>query len=57
MDHVRKTSKTFVQLPGLNLALDEMIRFTGRSVETHRLKNKPVDEGYKFFCLADSKTG
>ena len=28
-----------------------MIRFSGRSKETHRIKNKPIGEGYKFFVL------
>ena len=31
-----------------------MIRFMGRSKETHRMKNKPIGEGYKFFVLATS---
>ena len=29
-----------------------MMRFAGRSLETHHMKNKPIGEGYKFFCLA-----
>eukprot|EP00957_Ditylum_brightwellii_P075500 5738453-Ditylum_brightwellii.AAC.1 len=33
-----------------------MIRFFGRSMYTHRIKHKPVKEGYKWFVLADSKT-
>jgi len=38
---------------GTHLALDEqMIRFMGRSLETHRMKNKPIKEGFKFFVLA-----
>ena len=31
-----------------------MIRFMGRSKETHRIKNKPIGEGFKFFVLATS---
>eukprot|EP00957_Ditylum_brightwellii_P130924 9986870-Ditylum_brightwellii.AAC.1 len=27
----------------------------GRSLETHRMKNKPIGEGYKFFCLATNE--
>ena len=39
-------------------AVDEMmVRFLGRSAETYRIKNKPTPEGYKWFVLADSKTG
>eukprot|EP00957_Ditylum_brightwellii_P097154 7398937-Ditylum_brightwellii.AAC.1 len=28
------------------------MRFSGYSLETHRIQNKPIGEGYKFFCLA-----
>ncbi len=28
-----------------------IIRFSGRSLETHRIKNKPISEGYKFYIL------
>ena len=34
-----------------------MIRFRGRSNQTHRIKNKPIKEGYKFFVLACAWTG
>jgi len=38
---------------GSVLAIDEMmIRFRVKSNETHRIKNKPIAEGYKFFVLA-----
>ena len=38
---------------GTILALDKMmICFMGRSHETHRIKNKPIKEGYEFFVLA-----
>ena len=33
-----------------------MIRFFGRSYETHQMKNKPIKEGYEFFVLT-TKTG
>ena len=29
-----------------------MIRFYGRSSETHKIKNKPISLGYKFFVIA-----
>lgn len=52
IDHVRTVSKEFVYVLGTILSLDEMmIRFFGRSSETHRMKNKPIKEGYKFFVL------
>ena len=31
--------------------------FKGRSSQTHRMKNKPIKEGYKFFALCDNATG
>eukprot|EP00957_Ditylum_brightwellii_P154626 11768405-Ditylum_brightwellii.AAC.1 len=32
-----------------------MIQFSGRSNETHRMKNKPIWEGYKFFALTPTE--
>eukprot|EP00957_Ditylum_brightwellii_P211281 15365994-Ditylum_brightwellii.AAC.1 len=32
-----------------------MIRFSGRSSETHQIKNKPIGEDYKFFALTTSQ--
>ena len=53
VDHVRTVSQSFIYILGTLLSLDEMmIRFFGRSSETHRMKNKPIKEGYKFFVLA-----
>lgn len=58
VNHVRNLCSSLLRKPGSRLALDEMmVRFKGRSNETHRLKNKPIDEGFKFFVLADSETG
>lgn len=34
-----------------------MQRFKGRSAETWRMKNKPINEGFKFWGLCDSKSG
>lgn len=42
-------------LPSSNLSVDEMIiRFSGRSPHTVRMKNKPTPEGYKVFALCDA---
>ena len=58
MEHVRSTSLFFVVVLGMCLAIDEMmIRFSGHSNEMHRMKNKPIGEGYKFYVLACSMTG
>ena len=43
-------SMDHILILGTNLALDEMmIRFVGRSIETHRMKNKPIAEVFIFF--------
>ena len=34
-----------------------MIRFRGRTNQSHRIKNKPIKEGYNLFGLAFSLTG
>jgi hypothetical protein len=40
--------------PQTNVSIDEaMIRFSGRSRDTFKMLNKPIDEGYKAICLAD----
>lgn len=53
INHVRNVSYNLIHTLGSYLSLDEMmIRFMGRSLETHRMKNKPIKEGYKFFVLA-----
>eukprot|EP00171_Calliarthron_tuberculosum_P023663 IDg23663t1 len=58
IDHVRETSLKLLLRPGLAVCIDEMmIKFEGRSAEMHCMKNKPIDEVYKWFVLADSKTG
>ena len=36
------------------MSIDEaMIHFCGHSQDTFKMPNKPIDEGYKAFCLAD----
>ena len=53
IDHVRSVSQTIKFTLGTILSLDEMmIRFFGRSLETHHMKNKPIRKGYKLFVLA-----
>ena len=54
--HFRDVSEALIFTLGTNLSLDEMmVRFSGRSVETHRIKNKPIGEGFKFFVLSTSE--
>ncbi|CAG8511819.1 6319_t:CDS:1, partial [Dentiscutata erythropus] len=41
-------------IPGSNVAIDKMmIRFSGRSKHTFRIKNKPISEGYKIISLCE----
>ena len=55
VEHFRNTSLSLVFTLGSNVAIDEMIiRFRGRSNETHRIKNKPIGEGYKFFVVSET---
>ena len=49
LNHVRERSMKLIFTLGTVLALDEMMTcFMGRSHETHRIKNKPIKEGYNF---------
>ena len=53
IDHVREVSASLIWVLGTALSLDEMmIRCQGRSAETHRIKGKPIGEGFKWFVLA-----
>ena len=56
VNHVRDINFDVIFVLGTCLSLDEMmIRFMGRSSETHRMKNKPIKEGFKFFTLCTSQ--
>jgi Transposase IS4 len=58
LKHVNVTSKRICRHPGSFLSIDEMMkRFKGRSNQTHKMKNKPIKEGYKFFAICCSQTG
>jgi Transposase IS4 len=40
--------------PSSNIAIDEaMVAFEGRTKDTVKLKNKPIDIGYKIWCIGD----
>jgi hypothetical protein len=54
LSHIRDVSKKFY-VPSSNVSVDEMIiRFSGRSTHTVRIKNKPTPEGFKVLSLCDS---
>ena len=43
---------------GFTVVINKMMKiFKGRSIQTFRMKNKPVKEGYKFWAICDSATG
>ena len=53
LSHIRDISKK-LYIPSSNVSVDEMmIRFSGCSTHTIRIKNKPTPEGYKVFALCD----
>ena len=53
LEAVRQASMKYYT-PGTNVNIDgAMIRVCGRSCDTFKMPNKPTDEGYKVFCLAD----
>src|SRR3954469_4470376 len=53
LSHVRETSKK-LYIPSSNVSVDEMmVRFSGRSIHTVRIRGKPTPEGYKVFALCD----
>ena len=58
LEHVSAVSARICKFPGSRLSIDEMMkRFKGRALDTVRMKNKPIKEGYKFFAIADAETG
>ena len=43
-------------IPGTELSIDEAIIYLcGYSQDTFKMSNKPIDESYKVFCLADHR--
>ncbi|CAG8731844.1 13318_t:CDS:2, partial [Dentiscutata erythropus] len=50
--HIQKISKQ-IYVPGSHVAIDEMIRFSGHSKHTFRMKNKPISKGYKVIFLCE----
>jgi hypothetical protein len=55
INHVREINSDLIHVLGTCISLDEMmIRFLGQSLESHRMKNKPISEGFKFFVLTNT---
>jgi hypothetical protein len=52
LNQLRKSSQQYCT-PCTHVAVDEaMIRCTGRSQDTYRMSSKPIEQGFKFHCLA-----
>jgi hypothetical protein len=53
LDQLRKSSHQY-RTPSTHVAVDEaMMRCTGRSCDTYKMPSKPIEQGFKFHCLAD----
>ena len=53
LDQLRKSSQQY-RMPSTHVSLDEcMMRATGRSPDTYKMPSKPIEQGFKFHCLAD----
>ena len=58
VEHFVEVSQRLCNHLGHCLSVDEMMKlFKGRSKQTHRMKNKPMKKGYKFFAICDAVTG
>lgn len=54
ISHIAKVSRE-LYTPKTNVSVDEMmVRFSGRTAHSVRMKSKPTPEGYKIFSLCDS---
>ncbi|CAG8614760.1 9306_t:CDS:2 [Ambispora gerdemannii] len=54
LSHIQNVSKHFYT-PNSNVSVDEIIiQFSGRSIHTVQIKNKPTPEGFKILSLCDA---
>lgn len=57
IDLCNQANKNICHWPSHIGTIDEqMVRQKGRSRETYRMDNKPIDEGFKFFSIVDRET-
>ena len=58
LDRVNKFSSTHCVHPGLAISIDEMMKlFKGCSNMTHRMKKKPIKEGFKYYTMVCALSG
>ena len=55
LDWVNRFVQTHCVHPGFGISIDEMIKlFKGRSNTTHRMKKKPIKDGFKFCAMVSA---
>jgi hypothetical protein len=53
LEQLRKSSQQY-RMPSTHISLDEcMMRANGQSPDTYKMPSKPIEQGFKFHCLAD----
>ena len=53
LDQLSESSQRY-RVPSSHIAVDECVmRATGRSPDTGKMPNKPIEQGFKFHCLAN----
>jgi len=53
LEQLRKRLQQY-RMRSTHISLDEcMMRATGRSPDTYKMPSKPIEQGFKFHCLAD----
>ena len=58
LNWVNKFPRTHCVHPGFAIRIDEMMKlFKGCSNITHRMKNKPIKEGFKFYAIVCALSG
>ena len=58
LDWVNRFSQTHCVHPGFAISIDEMMKlFKGRSNMTHRMKKKPIKQGFKFYAMVCALSG
>ena len=57
LDWVDKFAQRNCVYPSFAIIIDEMKLFKGRSNMTHRMKKKPIKEGFKFYAMVCALSG
>ena len=58
LDWVKRFAQTHCVHPGFDISIDEMMKlFKGQSNMTHKMKKKPITEGFKFYTMVYALNG